>query len=83
MQCYENSPFCSCWRPNGTAIIQPVLKLKSCNCIVHRDRVVSTRLIGTYKPQCEADGTYSRTQCHGGMGYCWCVDENGNKVNKN
>ncbi|GFT22713.1 hypothetical protein NPIL_677161 [Nephila pilipes] len=39
-------------------------------------------LIGNYHPQCEEDGTYSRVQCHGGMGYCWCVDENGVKNDK-
>ncbi|GFU73479.1 hypothetical protein TNCV_137651 [Trichonephila clavipes] len=38
-------------------------------------------LVGNYHPQCEKDGTYKRTQCHGGMGYCWCVDENGKKIN--
>ncbi|GBN06703.1 hypothetical protein AVEN_228857-1 [Araneus ventricosus] len=41
------------------------------------------RLIGNYHPQCNEDGTYSRVQCHGDMGYCWCVDENGNKTGEN
>ncbi|KAG8181839.1 hypothetical protein JTE90_003986 [Oedothorax gibbosus] len=80
LQCFEGSPFCMCWRPDGSHITEPSLKLKSCACIAHKDRVTARRLIGNYHPQCEADGTYSRTQCHGGMGYCWCVDENGQKV---
>nr|AFP57557.1 hypothetical protein [Latrodectus hesperus] len=82
LQCFEGSPFCMCWRPDGSHITDPSLKLKTCSCIAHRDRVSQTHLIGNYKPQCEQDGSYSRTQCHGGMGYCWCVDEHGQKVNK-
>ncbi|GFY77240.1 uncharacterized protein TNIN_114011 [Trichonephila inaurata madagascariensis] len=81
-QCFEGSPFCMCWRPDGTHITEPSLKIKSCACIVSRDKVLGRRLIGNYHPQCEEDGTYSRIQCHGGMGYCWCVDENGNKNDK-
>ncbi|KAF8771979.1 U24-ctenitoxin-Pn1a-like [Argiope bruennichi] len=81
-QCFEGSPFCMCWRPDGSHITEPSLKIKSCSCIVHRDQVQSRRLVGNYHPQCEQDGTYSRIQCHGGMGFCWCVDENGNKTGK-
>ncbi|XP_054720321.1 U24-ctenitoxin-Pn1a-like isoform X2 [Uloborus diversus] len=82
LQCFQGSPFCMCWRKDGSHITEPSRKLKSCGCIVHRDEAVSRHLIGNYHPQCEEDGTYSRTQCHGSVGYCWCVDEHGNKVNK-
>ena len=34
-------------------------------------------LIGSYLPQCEEDGSFSRVQCHGSTGYCWCVEPEG------
>jgi hypothetical protein len=37
-------------------------------------------LVGAYIPQCEEDGSYSRIQCHGSTGYCWCSDGDGNKM---
>ena len=35
---------------------------------------------GAYIPQCNEDGTFNITQCHGSAGYCWCVDREGRKV---
>ena len=43
-------------------------------CPVVLDQVLNTTLIGAYVPSCEADGSFSPTQCHGSTGYCWCVD---------
>lgn len=34
-------------------------------------------LLGAYIPQCDRDGFYTSTQCHGSSGTCWCVDKNG------
>ncbi|GFS33298.1 putative neurotoxin LTDF S-18, partial [Trichonephila inaurata madagascariensis] len=39
-----------------------------------------TGLVGNFIPTCNEDGTYARKQCHGSTGYCWCADENGNKI---
>ncbi|XP_046859506.1 neurogenic locus Notch protein-like isoform X3 [Xenia sp. Carnegie-2017] len=39
-----------------------------------------TLLIGSFVPQCEEDGSYSRKQCHPSTGYCWCVDGEGEKI---
>ena len=36
-------------------------------------------LIGSYQPQCDQDGNFSRVQCHGSTGYCWCVDPESGK----
>ena len=33
-----------------------------------------------FVPQCEEDGSYNKTQCHASTGYCWCVDEQGTKL---
>ena len=30
---------------------------------------------GAFVPSCEADGRYSKQQCHGSTGHCWCVDQ--------
>ncbi|XP_065734702.1 testican-3 isoform X4 [Phocoena phocoena] len=38
------------------------------------------KLLGQYVPQCDADGYYKPTQCHGGAGQCWCVDRYGREV---
>lgn len=36
----------------------------------------ATGLVGAYSPQCNEDGTWVKLQCHGSIGYCWCVDSN-------
>ncbi|XP_061034759.1 testican-3-like isoform X2 [Eubalaena glacialis] len=38
------------------------------------------KLLGQYIPQCDADGYYKPTQCHGSTGQCWCVDRYGREV---
>lgn len=48
-------------------------------CEVERDSV-SQFLIGAFIPKCEKDGSYSKIQCHGSTGSCWCVDEQGRKL---
>ena len=37
-------------------------------------------LPGRFIPSCQPDGRYTQVQCHGSTGYCWCVDENGDKL---
>ena len=37
-------------------------------------------VVGIYSPQCNEDGSWKRLQCHGSTGFCWCVDNEGNKV---
>ena len=36
--------------------------------------------LGTFMPTCKKNGEFKETQCHGSTGYCWCVDENGKRV---
>lgn len=37
-------------------------------------------LIGSYRPQCQDDGSWSPKQCWGSVGSCWCVDSEGNRL---
>ncbi|XP_014444233.1 HLA class II histocompatibility antigen gamma chain [Tupaia chinensis] len=35
---------------------------------------------GTFRPKCDENGNYMPLQCHGSIGYCWCVFPNGTEV---
>ncbi|XP_062512900.1 SCO-spondin-like [Corticium candelabrum] len=37
-------------------------------------------LIGCFVTSCEPDGSFSSQQCHPSTGYCYCVDDSGNKL---
>lgn len=37
-------------------------------------------LPGAFVPRCDDDGFYSKVQCNGGTGDCWCVDRNGKRI---
>ncbi|KAI0227868.1 Thyroglobulin [Lamellibrachia satsuma] len=41
---------------------------------------VTPGLIGTYVPQCTADGNYKGKQCHASTGYCWCMTRWGKEI---
>ncbi|KAK5847688.1 hypothetical protein PBY51_016796 [Eleginops maclovinus] len=52
------------------------------HCEHHRDSVQTTSpegypVVGAYVPQCDDNGQYTSSQCHGSSGHCWCVDERG------
>ena len=43
---------------------------------------ITSSLIGTYVPQCNGK-RWNEVQCHGSIGYCWCVDsDTGRKLGK-
>lgn len=49
------------------------------DCTEHKK--MTEDVVGGYVPVCEDDGTYTEKQCHGGTGYCWCVEsENGEMI---
>ena len=37
-------------------------------------------LPGKYIPQCTEAGEFHPMQCHGSIGYCWCVNEQGDEL---
>uniref|UniRef100_A0A4Q8K4I8 U62-Liphistoxin-Lsp1b_1 n=1 Tax=Liphistius sp. SGP-2016 TaxID=1905180 RepID=A0A4Q8K4I8_9ARAC len=82
LQCYEHSKSCMCVKPDGSVVTPPDFHIRACKCILESKNAFQPHLIGNYVPQCERDGTYSRTQCHGSTGYCWCVDEKGVRLSE-
>jgi nidogen (entactin) len=48
-------------------------KLK-CKCKREKADAMMTKRVGHFIPQCEDSGHYTKMQCHGSTGYCWCVD---------
>uniref|UniRef100_A0A482ZC70 U56-Theraphotoxin-Sfo1a_1 n=1 Tax=Selenotholus foelschei TaxID=1905327 RepID=A0A482ZC70_9ARAC len=75
LQCFKDSNFCACWDKTGEAMTDPSNKIKACDCIVQRETTHRKRLIGAYAPQCQEDGKYTKIQCHGSTGHCWCAEE--------
>ncbi|XP_028983347.1 nidogen-1 [Betta splendens] len=58
-------------------------------CEIHRESLVGGTdygprgprpPVGQYVPTCDDYGAYAPMQCHGGSGYCWCVDQNGQEI---
>jgi hypothetical protein len=49
-------------------------------CMDQLQEVRDSGLLGAYEPQCEEDGTFSKVQCHGSIGQCWCADETGVRI---
>ena len=44
------------------------------------NKITAPGLVGAYSPQCNEDGSWKRLQCNGSIGYCWCVDCEGEKT---
>eukprot|EP00298_Acanthocystis_sp_HF-20_P012288 c19816_g1_i1.p1 GENE.c19816_g1_i1~~c19816_g1_i1.p1 ORF type:complete len:424 (-),score=175.84 c19816_g1_i1:43-1278(-) len=47
---------------------------------VCRIRAYSPTKAGRYVPSCEVDGSFSPMQCHGSIGMCWCVTDDGTEI---
>ncbi|CAL1285398.1 unnamed protein product [Larinioides sclopetarius] len=74
MQCFDHSEYCVCVRKDGSLLNKPSKGFKGCQCLVTKDEEENSGLIGNYIPQCEADGSYKKMQCHYSTGYCYCAD---------
>ncbi|XP_033109473.1 fibrillin-1-like isoform X4 [Anneissia japonica] len=58
----------------GHACMEPV---GLTHCQQRRKDYISSGLIGGFLPNCNSDGSYIVSQCHGGTGFCFCVDQFG------
>ena len=50
------------------------------NCLETREKHLTSLRIGTYTPQCDSRGNWLPKQCHASSGYCFCVDQFGNRL---
>ena len=44
------------------------------------ESISNKQVLGAFVPQCQPDGSYKPVQCHALTGFCWCVDDNGTRV---
>merc|ERR1712168_1603410 len=49
-------------------------------CQKKRQNASRIKMIGAFKPKCNADGSYAKVQCHASTGYCWCSTKKGKKI---
>lgn len=82
MQCHDSTGLCWCAKLDGTKINAPSKdKYKACECVRKADTTRTKKLIGGYVPQCQDNGHYTRKQCRGSTGSCWCAsEETGEKI---
>uniref|UniRef100_A0A224X890 Putative ctenitoxin-like protein n=1 Tax=Megacormus gertschi TaxID=1843536 RepID=A0A224X890_9SCOR len=84
LQCHGGTRYCQCWDKEGHPITAPSMNVKACEC--HREKKVaedkSKGMVGAFIPTCEDNGHYSKMQCWGSTGTCWCVDETGKKTSE-
>ncbi|XP_074662293.1 SPARC-related modular calcium-binding protein 1-like isoform X2 [Tubulanus polymorphus] len=55
-------------------------KLKAEKSQQQSDGATGAGVVGIYIPNCEADGSFSKVQCHQATGYCWCVNKEGKPI---
>lgn len=81
LQCFpvnkQGKQFCQCWAKDGEIVKGPSTKIKSCECHVENHQKTKIAAPGTFIPTCEEDGIFSKKQCHGSTGQCWCADPKG------
>ncbi|KAF8771850.1 Saxiphilin like protein [Argiope bruennichi] len=51
-------------------------------CQENRQKAQQSQNIGGYVPQCDANGNYTKLQCVGSAGQCFCVDPSTGKFIK-
>ena len=52
-------------------------KASRCEILQHRS---STGFIGSFTPQCDAQGRFEKVQCWNAISRCWCVDSDGREL---
>eukprot|EP01059_Diplonema_ambulator_P008641 TRINITY_DN182_c0_g1_i8.p1 TRINITY_DN182_c0_g1~~TRINITY_DN182_c0_g1_i8.p1 ORF type:complete len:217 (+),score=72.01 TRINITY_DN182_c0_g1_i8:507-1157(+) len=73
MQCWGSTG--KCWCADRMTGDKLDVDLSTCQvCTLAKAAAEAKGLIGTFIPQCDADGFYSTKQCWGSTGECWCAD---------
>lgn len=79
-QIHASTGYTKCFTPEGIQFFS-ARGLRSCKCMLERHLATAhTGMVGMFVAKCEADGSYSKRQCHGSTGYCHCVNEEGEQV---
>lgn len=79
MHCVSANFFCSCIS-NRIFSFFIVLSAVTSKCEKTRlEALAKGPLLGQFIPHCKEDGSFEPAQCWASTGYCWCVDENGEK----
>ncbi|KAG9465873.1 hypothetical protein GDO78_017613 [Eleutherodactylus coqui] len=93
-QCHGTKGHCWCVNPHGeileetrTAPFKVPTKCeeyiaKKLPCLTERQKALGggNPLPGAFVPDCDKRGNYNPKQCSGSTGYCWCVNEKGQKI---
>ncbi|KAG1691663.1 Equistatin [Nymphon striatum] len=67
-----------CADADGTRVNNKTRSLKACKCVLERAVSVREGLLGSFRPKCDADGTYAPMQCH--ENNCWCARPDGSNM---
>nr|XP_058947870.1 thyroglobulin-like isoform X2 [Pocillopora verrucosa] len=83
VQCHASIGFCWCVDRDGKEL--PNTRVRGqpkCSTKCQKENLNATQnpLIGGFVPKCNADGSYAPVQCHGSIGFCWCVDKDGKEI---
>ncbi|RWS11878.1 putative neurotoxin LTDF S-18-like protein [Leptotrombidium deliense] len=73
---------CSCYTKQGAIAKSPSPNVKKCECYNERYGGLNPPRIGSFIARCEEDGSYSKLQCHGSTGMCWCSHPDGKQKTK-
>ncbi|RWS18331.1 putative neurotoxin LTDF S-18-like protein, partial [Leptotrombidium deliense] len=82
LACYDGdggAKFCSCFTKKGEIAKSPSQNVKRCECYIKKHEATHPPKLGAFEPNCEEDGGYSKQQCHGSTGMCWCSHPDGKK----
>ena len=90
-QCHGSTGYCWCTSPEGEEVQgSRQFGSENVNCGSGQtecqrrkeagDLKSSRGVVGHFTPSCEADGSFSKVQCHGSTGYCWCAEGNGKEI---
>ncbi|XP_078366847.1 equistatin-like [Oculina patagonica] len=86
VQCCASTGKCYCVDREGKKVKgteqngKPDCESHSSKCEKTRlDALANGPLLGQYVPHCRDDGSFEPAQCWASTGYCWCVDQDGEK----
>ena len=73
------------WTALWSAVWNFLISVGTKPCTRQKERELSRNqggvpLIGAFITSCKPNGDYEEVQCHGSIGFCWCVDSLGNEV---